>query len=483
MSVGRGSDPTLWSATEQAAAIARRELGSEELLDLCLDRIELLHDSVNAVCTLDVHRARRRAHEADDATVRGEVWGPLHGLPFTIKDAIATEGIRSTGGAEALRRHVPVADAPAVASLKAAGAIVFGKTNLPEWSGDWQSFNSMFGTTNNPWDATRTPGGSSGGAAAAVACGMTSAELGTDIGGSVRVPSAFCGVFGHKPSFGIIPTLGYLDEPGGGTTESDVNTFGPIARSATDLRLLLEVLAGPTGDEAAAWSLHLPSPAVGSIADLRVGVWFDEPELAIDPEMAAVLHRAADRLELAGARLDRAIRPQIDVAESWKLGARLIGAAVSVSDTEPTGLSHQDWLRMHRRRVQLRAAWAECFRHVHVMLCPVTLVPAFAHLQQGAWYDRTLVVGGRTRPYVELEGWPALVGGAYLPSTSTPVGHTSGGLPVGVQVVGPYLHDRLVLKVAGWLADVNDGYTPPPNTRSATTVAPPHDQHLAGEGS
>ncbi|HAP78365.1 MAG TPA: hypothetical protein DCR14_20070, partial [Acidimicrobiaceae bacterium] len=237
-----GSDPTLWSATQQAAAIRGGTLGSEELLDLFLARIAAVDPMVNAVCTLDVERARARCQAADAAAHRSEWWGPLHGLPITVKDAIDTEGIRSTGGATELRSRVAVADAPAVARLKAAGAIVFGKTNLPEWSGDWQSFNDMFGTTNNPWALDRTPGGSSGGAAAAVACGMTSFELGTDIGGSVRVPSAFCGVFGHKPSFGVIPTLGYLDEPNGGATESDVNTFGPIARSAADLRLLFDLL-------------------------------------------------------------------------------------------------------------------------------------------------------------------------------------------------------------------------------------------------
>ena len=207
------SDPTLWTATEQAAAIARRELGSEELLDLCLGRIDQVNPEVNAVCTLSIEPARTRAREADTATARGESWGPLHGLPITIKDAIATAGIRSTGGATVLRDNVPAHDAPAVASLKAAGAIVFGKTNLPEWSGDWQSFNEMFGTTNNPWDLARTSGGSSGGAAAAVACGMTSFELGTDIGGSVRVPASFCGVFGHKPSTVPRPQSGSPGEP------------------------------------------------------------------------------------------------------------------------------------------------------------------------------------------------------------------------------------------------------------------------------
>ena len=184
---------------------------------------------------------------------------PLHGLPITIKDAIETAGIRSTGGARELETHVPARDAPAVARLKAAGAIVFGKTNVPRWSGDIQTFNDVFGVTNNPWDHTRTPGGSSGGAAAAVAAGLTSFELGTDIGGSVRIPSSYCGVFGHKPSFGIVSQRGYLDRVGGGRTDPDINVFGPLARSAEDLDLLLDVLAGPNADDAVAWRLQLPA--------------------------------------------------------------------------------------------------------------------------------------------------------------------------------------------------------------------------------
>lgn len=451
------TDPTMWSASEQAAAIADGRLGSEELLDLFLDRIEDVDPYVHAVCTLDVHRARRRAQEADEAIARGESWGPLHGLPITIKDAIATKDVRSTGGATALRDHVPAFDAPAVAALKAAGAVVFGKTNLPEWSGDWQSFNEMFGTTNNPWALDRTPGGSSGGAAAAVACGMTSFELGTDIGGSVRVPSAFCGVFGHKPSFGIIPTLGYLDSVGAtdprSMVESDVNTFGPIARSADDLRLLLDVLAGPTPDRAAAWQLDLPESSVDSLRGLRVAAWIDEPALEIDAVMARVLHAAVDAVEAAGARVDRAARPDIDVTSAWRDGARLIGAAVSVSDEVDHTSSHRSWLLTHRRRAVLRAAWADLFERVDVVLCPVTLVPAFAHLQDGYWGDRIIRINGVDRPYVEMEGWPALVGAAYLPSTSTPVGVTDEGLPVGVQVVAPYLHDRRAIRVAGLVAD------------------------------
>jgi len=465
------TDPTLWSATEQAAAIRERRLGSAELLDLFAARIEQVDPTVNAVCTLDLERAREAAREADAATARGDVRGPLHGLPFTVKDAIATEGIRSTGGAEVMLDHVPVADAQAVASLKAAGAIVFGKTNLPEWSGDWQSFNTMFGTTVNPWSPALTPGGSSGGAAAAVSCGMTSFELGTDIGGSVRVPSAFCGVFGHKPSFGIIPTLGYLDEPNGGTTEGDVNTFGPMARSAADLRLLLDVMAGPSAERSAAWRLDLPDTSVRTLQGLRVAAWIDEPAAEIDAVMSGVLHAAVDAMEEAGAMVDRRLRPDIDVADAWINGARLIGAAVSVSDEDDRGISHRDWLFMNRKRERLCAAWAEVFRKVDVVLCPVAIVPAFPHSQDGAWYNRTLRVNGIDRRYPEIEAWPALVGAAYLPATSVPVGSTPEGLPVGVQVVAPLYHDRLAIRVGELLAeataDLGGGYRVPPAVRGA----------------
>jgi amidase len=269
--------PATWSATRQAAAIRSKQVSSRELLDLLVDRIERLDPPINAVVTLDLERARRAAATADEQQARGEATGALHGLPITIKDAIETEGIRSTGGAVELAAHVPTVDAPAVARLKRAGAVVFGKTNLPRWSGDMQSYNELFGTTNNPWALDRTPGGSSGGPAAAVACGFTSFELGTDIGGSVRIPSHFCGVYGLKPSYGVVPQRGYLDHVGGGTTDPDINVFGPIARDADDLDLVLGALAGPEPDREAAWRLDLPAPTARSLADYRIGVWFDDP--------------------------------------------------------------------------------------------------------------------------------------------------------------------------------------------------------------
>jgi amidase len=457
------TDPALWTTSEQVAAIRRRELGSAELLDAQLARIERLDPQVNAVCTLSVDDARTRAAAADEASANGQSWGLLHGVSITVKDAIATAGIRTTGGSSELLHNIPQDDAEVVAAVKRAGAIVFGKTNLPLWSGDLQTFNEMFGTTNNPWDLSRVPGGSSGGAAAAVACGMTSFEIGTDIGGSVRVPAAFCGVFGHKPSFGVVPTLGYVDEPNGGVTESDVNVFGPIARSADDLALLLNVLAGPTPDRAVAWHLDLPRSDI-DLRSLRVATWFDEPSTPMDTEMVAVLDGVADRLVEAGVSVDRVVRPQIDFTEAWLAGGWLIGAAVEMKDGD-VGVGHKDWLLADRARARRRLRWAEFFADFDVLLCPVTLTPAFPHQQDGTWDTRDFVVNGEIVPYYSLEAWPALIGSAYLPSTSTPVGHTAAGLPVGVQVVSPFLHDYRSIAVAGLITDLVGGYAVPPIAR------------------
>lgn len=458
------TDPALWTTTEQTAAIRRGELGSVELLDAQLARIERLDGQVNAVCTLSIDDARARAAAADEATAGGRSWGPLHGVPITVKDAIATAGIRSTGGSPELLDNVPERDADAVAALKGAGAIVFGKTNLPLWSGDLQTFSEMFGTTNNPWDLARVPGGSSGGAAAAVACGMTSFEIGTDIGGSVRVPSAFCGVYGHKPSFGVIPTFGYIDEPNGGVTESDINVFGPIARSAADLALLLGVLAGPSPDRAVGWRLDLPPNDVADLRSLRVAAWFDEPSLPMDAGMVAVLEALADRLVDAGVAVDRGARPRLDFDEAWRAGGWLISTATHLSDGN-RDVAHTDWLLADRDRARRRQRWAEFFERVDVLLCPVTLMPAFPHQQQGTWATREIVVNGTTLPYYALEAWPALIGSAYLPSTSTPVGRTADGLPVGVQVVSPFLHDRRSIAVSGLITELVGGYTVPPLAR------------------
>jgi len=452
-------------AGELAAAIARKEVGSRELLDLYLDRIDRLNPSLNAVVTLDVDRARAAAAAADEMTSRGQSAGPLHGLPITIKDAIEVEGVRSTGGATELTDHVPASDAAAVAQLKAAGAVVFGKTNIPRWSGDLQSYNEIFGTTNNPWDVTRAPGGSSGGPAAAVAAGFTSFELGTDIGGSIRIPSHCCGVFGLKPSYGVVPQRGYLDHVGGGTTDADINVFGPIARSAADLDLLMSVLAAPEPEKAVAWRVDLPAPRYSDAASYRVGVWFEDPSVPIDRDELALLRGAADALADAGAKVEDA-HPPVDFAEQSGLFVQMISGAVSTSmDDEVAEVmsgSHRQWLRGDEKRAEVRRMWAEWFESYDALLCPVMPTPAIPHQQEGDMFDRSIDINGDPIPYINLISWTGFIGITCLPSAVPPIGRTPGGLPVGVQVVTPFLRDRDAIALAGHVADLVGGYDVPP---------------------
>ena len=469
--------------TELVAALESSDISARELLDLYLARIERLDGPINSVITLAPERAHAEAAAIDEARANGRNLGPLAGVPVTIKDAIATEAIRSTGGATELRDHIPDVDATVVGQLRQSGAVVFGKTNVPRWSGDYQSYNELFGTTNNPWDVARTPGGSSGGPAAAVAMGFTGFEIGTDIGGSIRVPSSFCGVYGHKPSFGAIPTFGYLDHPTYHRNVADVNVFGPIARSVDDLELLLGLLAGPNPDDAVGWRLELPPPRAVGLGDFRIAAWLDDPFCRVDSAVLTVLTSVVDRLEQAGARIDHAVRPSIDPGSAALDGLRLIGAATDISDTDEQfaddvaagrAVPHRRWDVLHRQRGEIRQRWAEFFTDVDILLCPVIPVPAFRHLHSTEgpnWIFGTLVDHG-DRPYGDLIGWSALIGSAYLPVTVPPVGRTSSGLPVGIQVVAPYLHDRSALALARCMADVIGGYEPPPAATAPLTSEP-----------
>jgi len=465
-----------------ARAIRSKELSSTELLEAYVTRIDRLDPRLNAVVTMDADRARRAAQAADDAVVHGDELGPLHGLPITVKDALETAGMRSTGGATELRDHVPTDDAPAVARVRDAGAIVFAKTNVPKWSGDSQTHNELFGVTRNPWDPSRSPGGSSGGPAVSVACGFTAFELGTDIGGSIRMPAHFTGICGHKPSFGIVPSRGYLDHVGGGLTEADINVIGPLARSVADLELLLGVLAGADVHRAPAWHLELPATRSGT----RIGAWLDDPGCPVDAEVLAILESAVELLEADGATVDADARP-VGFDESLSLFHALIASAVSpgLSDDvlelarqveaipeeehedallemgRGTVLRHRDWILVDERRELLRRQWAAWFAHHDALLCPVGPVAA-QPLSDADLLSRTMTVNGRTRPANDLIRWPGLIGVAYLPSTVVPVGRTAGGLPVGIQVVGRFLGDRTALAVARRLEQLTGGFEPSP---------------------
>jgi amidase len=455
-----------WSASRLAAAIRARELSSRELLAAQLSRIEGHNGALNAVVTLHADQALAEAAAADDDAARGRWRGPLHGLPVTIKDAIEVQGMRSTGGASELTDHHPTKDAPAVARLRSAGAVVMGKTNVPRWSGDLQTFNDVFGTTNNPWDPARVPGGSSGGPAVAVATGFSAFELGTDIGGSVRIPSHCCGIFGLKPTFGIVPQRGYLDHVGGGTTDADINVFGPLARSAEDLDLLLSVIAGPEPERELAWRLELPPPRRTELSQCRIGTWFDEPGVPLDSDLHAILRQTADALADAGAKVEEA-HPPVDFGAQRDLFFEMISAAISPSLPDETaheiGGTHRSWLAAEERRAGLRARWSDWFETFDVLLCPVMAVPPFPHNQGGDFFSRTTTINGEDRPYMELVSWTGLIGILGLPSAVPPLPRTPAGLPVGVQVVGPWLRDREVVHISGLVAAAaGGGYQAPP---------------------
>jgi amidase len=475
------------SARELAAMIRRKQISSRELLDHFLEAIAERNAPLNAVVTLDEERARDAAARADEAIARGEALGPLHGLPMTIKDTFETAGVRTTAGNPAWAEHVPEADADPVAKLRGAGAVVFGKTNVPFMAADVQSYNDIFGTTNNPHDPTRTPGGSSGGAAVSTACGFTSLELGSDIGGSIRTPSHWTGVYGHKPSHGIVSNLGHLPGPPGWQSQPDLGVAGPIARSAEDLATALDVLAGPDAHREIAWRLDLPKPRHDRLADFRVAAWIDTPGLPVDASVRTRLEATIEALRDAGVRVDEKARPAFDHGELRRAYFRLLmpiiladldGAALdglvaradgfAPDDTSDEAemaraplIRHREWLATHEQRERARVAFRAFFADVDVLLCPVTGVPAIPH-DHGPFAERTIRVNDEERPYNDLFGWIAMATACHLPATVAPIGRTATGLPVGVQIIGPYLEDHTTIAFARLLGDVIGGFEPPP---------------------
>ena len=449
------NEPCLWSAHEQARAIRAGELKSRELLERYIERIESIDQKLNAVVTRDFESARRAADTADKAVATGGQLGILHGLPATIKDAIETKGLRSTGGAIELTDHIPSEDAPVVQAVKSAGAYVFGKTNLPRFSADLQANNEIFGRTNNPWNLEYGPGGSSGGAAAAVAAGLTSFDIGTDVGGSIRFPASFCGVFGHKPSFGIVPATGYLDSANSLRPEIDSNVIGPIARSAEDLDMLLSAITSKKRPLVA----DLDEPVVDA-KKLRVAAWLDDAAASVNAEVLEVLTKAVDALE-SEARIvtDRSARPDFDLHWASELTKMLLLSAHAGTEDE---LKHHEWLEMNRERLKLRNAWSTFFERYDIVLMPVCVVPPFEHLDEDTKTGKPLVVNGEKKDYFEALRWTTPVGQAYLPSTVAPIGLGKSGLPIGIQVVGRFGADRNTIRFAGLVSSVCDGYQHPP---------------------
>lgn len=474
------------SAVALTRALRERKVGSAELLEHLLARGGRHNPTLNAIVAWDLERARARARDADDARARGESWGPLHGLPMTIKDSIEVAGMPTTSGAPELREHWPATHAPVAERAVGAGAIVFGKTNLPLYAGDFQSYNDVYGTTNNPWNTARVPGGSSGGSAAALAAGLTGLEIGSDIGGSIRNPAHFCGVYGLKPSFGILPIRGHIPGPPGVLSEADLSVVGPMGRSAADLALGLDVLAGPDTWQARGFRLELPPSRHERLRDFRVGVWLSDPDGPVSRAVETRLRAAVEAVERAGAPLDERTRP-VDGAASFAVYIRLLygvmangfplgalqafDAAAAGLDPEDRSLAanllrgasqrHRDWVRDNEARARLRAAWHAYFQEHDVLLAPIMPTTAFPH-DHSDITRRTLAVDGASIPYFQQLFWAGLATVAYLPAVVAPVGLADDGLPVGLQIVAPYLEDRTAIRFAELLAEELGGFVAPP---------------------
>ena len=481
--------PAYRTAGELVPALAGRQVSSRELVDSAIARIEALDPKINAVVVRDFDRARAAADAADAALARGERH-PLLGLPMTVKEAFNVAGLPTTWGHLKFKDWRPDADALAVQRLKAAGAIILGKTNVPVDLGDWQSYNEVYGTTNNPWDPTRSPGGSSGGAAAALAAGFVPLELGSDIGGSLRSPAHFCGVFSHKPSLDLIPQRGAgPPQTPANPAESTFAVIGPMARSAADLALELTVLAGP--DElwnGIGYNLALPPPRHDQLADFRVLVIDEHPLCPTAASVSAALDGLADRLAKLGCTVLRTSSKMPDLAHTTRNYVELLAAffsadlspddrlrveaaaqALSPDDLSITAarlrgltMTHAAWTKTARIRNGLRARWQALLQDVDVVLCPPMPTVAFPHDHSSPMQARELDIDGKKAPYSNLLAWAGIATSNGLPATTMPIAHTDG-LPIGVQIIGGYLDDNTTIAFAGLVEREFGGFTPPPN--------------------
>jgi amidase len=447
-------------AGELADALAERKVGALELTDAAIARIEARDAALNAVVVREFDRAREQARAADAALARGER-RPLLGVPMTVKESNNVEGLPTTWGSPAFSGWTAPADAVAVARLKAAGAVILGKTNVPPFLADWQSNNPVYGRTRNPWDLDRSPGGSSGGSAAALAARMIPLELGSDIGGSIRVPAAFCGVYGHKPSYGLVPLRGH-SPPGLDGAPVVLAAVGPLARNAADLDLALGVVAGPEPEEATGYRLELPPPRAASLADHRILVIDSHPAAELDDEIRAALSGLTGRLDALGAQVSRGSEMLPDLAAQHGVYMGLLNAAMTRGAPGAQPYNAHEWMSLLDAQVAFRRRWAELFEHVDVVLAPTFGIPAFPHDDEPDQQKRVHVVNGKTTPYFAQIAWPGIALLPNLPATACPIGLTRGGLPMSVQVIGPYLEDRTTIAFAGLLEREFGGFVAPP---------------------
>lgn len=474
------------TAVELAAMLRAKEIGCVELLEHFLARCDRFNEGLNAIVVWKRDEARVRARAADEALANGDIWGPLHGVPMTIKESYDWEGTPTTWGVPDLKNNVAKTNAVVVERMLAAGVILFGKTNVPLMLGDWETFNEIYGTTNNPWDVTRIPGGSSGGSAAALAAGLTAIESGSDIGASIRNPAHYCGVYGHKPTWGLVPLRGQAMP--GSLSHSDISVVGPLARGAEDLAIALQAMAGPDLLEADGYQLDLVKPVKTKLSEFRVAVMPSDDVCPVDSEYADRIQAVAEACARAGAVVDDTARPRIDMARSHEVYIQLLRGVTTArlpadvfdANLERVGAIaddddgyeartlrasvqyHRDWMAAHEERTHMRWAWREFFQEWDVLLCPTASSAAFPHDQQGERWERMITVNGGPQSAVDQLFWAGMSGVVLLPSTVAPAGLTASGLPTGVQIVGDSMQDLRTIDFARLLEKEIGGFQAPP---------------------
>ncbi len=474
------------SASSLREALLARRFSAAELLEASFARIDALNPSLNAIVAQDRAAARLMAADSDRRLAAGAAQ-PLEGLPITIKDAFDVAGLPSSGGLLAYKDRIPEEDAAAVARLRAAGAVILGKTMVPVFSGDFQSYNPAHGVTNNPWNPAYSPGGSSGGAAVAVATGMSAFELGSDLGSSIRWPAQACGVYGLKTSWGLISTWGLVPPPPERRTprNADLVVAGPIARFTEDLELILPVLAGPRAASVA--GPVLPAPRRTEAKGLRVALWAEEVFAPVAREVSEAVREAGRRLAAAGAFVDETARPGFRFAEAYEVYALLNHAVVAYGlppkvrgriqaqarGFSPNDLSHQalqargasmtpsQYQQIQQRRLALKRQWARFFESYDVLICPPAPVAALKHDHLPDFHARRLDIDGNERPYLDFLLWASLATGADLPALSAPVGLSQAAMPLGVQIIAPMGEDRTAVAVGAMLERADGGYRVP----------------------
>lgn len=476
------------SATEQARLIRQGQLRSRDLLEAFYARSQDTRDSLNAVIQDDIGRARSRADELDRLAAEQRFVGPLHGLPITIKDTLSVVGMPTTAGNQGFADYRPTQNASAVQQLVDDGVVIYGKTNVPDMAADWQSYNFVYGTTNNPWDSSRTPGGSSGGAAAAVSAGLTAFELGSDLGGSIRVPAHFCGVYGHKPTHGIISLHGHIPGEPGQLALTDIASLGPLARSAEDLALILQSTVDRQPGARGEPPYTLRPATRQRVQDFKVAAWLDDAYSPVSQGISQVLQQCVSSLQGAGVTVDTQARPGFSLEEagdvymrllmgihsggvdeasfaslpSYHLGQGQRAATIGEGFSRYLGISHRNWLQANERREQMRQDWRRLFSDYDVLLAPVSITSAFAHDHSQPQYQRHLLIDGQPRDYMSQILWcGALAGAGLLPSTVAPAGFTDEGLPVGIQIIGAPGTDLTTIQFAGFLGELLGGYRQP----------------------